>query len=355
MKWSSHCRMQHTLPQVHGTGTPHQVHGRSTSAPQTAHMPVPLGYQHSWQKSASNSVFLPQPSQNGYKRSNAHPRAAMQMRANALPGLPGNGSYNVRLENEFPQLSNTYNPTLLHGAQRANTTFAVLTPSPAASGQVRSSSAPVRCGPGQGAPDMRPYAHVQPSHAQYRASQAAPAACLAPQPFTSLSKCVHGRAPGPLGFGQAFQQPSQQMHAQTMVQHCESASTGHRVVSAPATHSHVSAPCGHPSMPLGPPRQLGYTASHGIPVSEVPAGAEAYTLQSSTASLPSRLQTSTQTRNAHIRSGPTLTAEQQEVVDRTLAWDDYVLVMGLPGAGKTYTVAACVQVRPHKRKSVVRM
>lgn len=39
-----------------------------------------------------------------------------------------------------------------------------------------------------------------------------------------------------------------------------------------------------------------------------------------------------------------LTCEQQEVVDRALAWDDYVLVMGLPGAGKTYTIAACVQV-----------
>ena len=43
-------------------------------------------------------------------------------------------------------------------------------------------------------------------------------------------------------------------------------------------------------------------------------------------------------------SGITLTAEQQEVVDRALAWDDYILVMGLPGAGKTYTIAACVQV-----------
>jgi phosphate starvation-inducible protein PhoH len=40
-----------------------------------------------------------------------------------------------------------------------------------------------------------------------------------------------------------------------------------------------------------------------------------------------------------------LTEEQQEVVRRVMAWQDYVLVMGLPGAGKTTTIAAMVQVR----------
>ena len=39
-----------------------------------------------------------------------------------------------------------------------------------------------------------------------------------------------------------------------------------------------------------------------------------------------------------------LTAEQREVVRRVLAWDDYVLVRGLPGSGKTSTICAMAQV-----------
>ena len=39
-----------------------------------------------------------------------------------------------------------------------------------------------------------------------------------------------------------------------------------------------------------------------------------------------------------------LTGEQREVVRRVLAWDDYVLCMGLPGSGKTSTICALAQV-----------
>lgn len=39
-----------------------------------------------------------------------------------------------------------------------------------------------------------------------------------------------------------------------------------------------------------------------------------------------------------------LTAEQRDVLRRVLAWDDYVLVMGLPGSGKTSTICALAQV-----------
>jgi hypothetical protein len=41
-----------------------------------------------------------------------------------------------------------------------------------------------------------------------------------------------------------------------------------------------------------------------------------------------------------------LTAEQREVVKRVLAWDDYVLVMGFPGTGKTSTICALALVPP---------
>lgn len=55
----------------------------------------------------------------------------------------------------------------------------------------------------------------------------------------------------------------------------------------------------------------------------------------------------TQGKNEPAKSaGRGLTEEQQEVVDRVLDWNDYVLVMGLPGAGKTTTIAAVVQVPP---------
>lgn len=40
-----------------------------------------------------------------------------------------------------------------------------------------------------------------------------------------------------------------------------------------------------------------------------------------------------------------LTSEQREVLARVLGWDDYVLVRGLPGAGKTSTICALAQVR----------
>lgn len=43
-------------------------------------------------------------------------------------------------------------------------------------------------------------------------------------------------------------------------------------------------------------------------------------------------------------AGRDLTEEQQAVVSRVMDWNDYVLVMGLPGAGKTTTIAAIVQV-----------
>lgn len=322
-------------------------------------MPVPLGYQQVWQSSASNSGFLPQTSQKGYTESHAHPKAAMHTWVSVHPGFSGTGSSNVRPANAIQQHNTISTPALPHDARGSNMASAVLRPSQAASGQVRSSSAPVRCGPGQGAPDMRPHALGQHNHVQYVPLQVAPAACLATRPFSSQSNWVHGRPPVTLGLGQAFQQPLQQFHGRATVQHCVSvsASTGQRGVSAPAAHSHVSAQCGsgYPSIPQGPPRPLGTMARNAMPVSDVLAGTQAHAPQPSTDFLPSQLQTSTQGRRAHTKSGPTLTAEQQQVVDRALAWDDYVLVMGLPGAGKTYTIAACVQVCMHEHNSVVPM
>lgn len=51
-----------------------------------------------------------------------------------------------------------------------------------------------------------------------------------------------------------------------------------------------------------------------------------------------------QALNANVSDKSGLTEEQQVVVDRVLDWNDYVLVMGLPGAGKTTTIAAIVEV-----------
>jgi len=39
-----------------------------------------------------------------------------------------------------------------------------------------------------------------------------------------------------------------------------------------------------------------------------------------------------------------LTSEQREVVRRVIAWDDYTVVVGMPGAGKTTTVVTLILV-----------
>jgi hypothetical protein len=48
--------------------------------------------------------------------------------------------------------------------------------------------------------------------------------------------------------------------------------------------------------------------------------------------------------SGQLAAATSLTTEQREVVQRVLAWDDYLIVTGLPGAGKTSTICALAQV-----------
>lgn len=43
---------------------------------------------------------------------------------------------------------------------------------------------------------------------------------------------------------------------------------------------------------------------------------------------------------------PGMNSEQYEAVQRVLGAQDYTLVLGMPGAGKTTTIVSMVQVRP---------
>jgi hypothetical protein len=52
----------------------------------------------------------------------------------------------------------------------------------------------------------------------------------------------------------------------------------------------------------------------------------------------------TSSSSGRLAAAQSLTSEQREVVRRVLSWDDYVLVSGLPGAGKTSTICALAQV-----------
>ena len=75
-----------------------------------------------------------------------------------------------------------------------------------------------------------------------------------------------------------------------------------------------------------------------------PAAAETVSLNGMAASQAAAQQPSL---SSQVAAGAHrgMTPEQCEVVRRVMAWDDYVLVQGLPGSGKTTTISAVAQVR----------
>lgn len=173
--------------------------------------------------------------------------------------------------------------------------------------------------------------------------QTPPAACSATQLCNVEPSWTHGRGFAARGSVPVFQQPPWQTLGRSSVEPRGSGCMSQRCSSAPVTHGKSGAPSlhGHSSMRPAPTQQIGTMVGHAVPRSGMSTSV-CTPLQGSYIS-PAQLQ-SAHNATAQIKPGPALTPEQQEVVNRALAWDDYVLVMGLPGAGKTYTIAACVQV-----------
>eukprot|EP00892_Ulva_mutabilis_P005316 jgi/Ulvmu1/3156/UM015_0196.1 len=339
--------MQQTLPHLCGAGTPHT---RGHSAPAQRGVMPSHQQPHHW----SNVSAPPGPSQPYCKGPHGPPHPAM-------PGScpPARQSCFAHPAQPHPVSQRGVSAPVAHTQhiQRVpHSSFAAQRPQVAVSApgghappfQARACSAPLHplhsqlswqaqpplpaCGPHRHSAmhnnSVRPAGQapdpIQLSHSQLRWAPGAVARAMPPVP--------------------TFQQPVQYAH-DPMASHAGYADTpAQRRMASGATSltrdrlfvQHIPPPCAVSSQLRG---------SSDVAPSALPHMGHAH---------PPHAQTRPQ-GSAQPCTGPPvqLTAEQQEVVDRALAWDDYVLVMGLPGAGKTYTIAACVQALVAQGRSVL--